>query len=123
MSFKLKNQVEKRVLLDVEMPGEGEDVKHYKYLIPRVKQYKAMEANTARLKIAGADGKSVTGSVVVMDIVERAQTVEGDLSLYELLMALDADNSDALMEEVVRLATTGIAKLMAEGAEIREVEL
>jgi hypothetical protein len=122
MAFKLKNQKEKRVLFDVEMSGEGEDVKHYKYLIPRIKQYKAMEANTARLKISGTDGKSITGSVIVMDIVERTKTVEGELSLYELLNELDADNSDALIEEVLRLATTSIAKLAAEGADIQEVE-
>lgn len=122
MAFKLKNQKEKRVLLDVETSGEGEDVKHYKYLIPRIKQYKAMEANTARLKISGTDGKSITGSVIVMDIVERTKTVEGELSLYELLNELDADNSDALIEEVLRLATTSIAKLAAEGADIQEVE-
>lgn len=124
MAFVLKKkQPEKRVLLDIEMPADGDEpAKHYKYLIPRVKQYKALEANTARLSIGGEDGKAVTSSAIVMDVVARATVVEGGLSLRDLLDALDNDNVDALLLEIVRLATTGLTKLAAEGIEVREVE-
>jgi hypothetical protein len=105
------------------MPADGDEpVKHYKYLIPRVKQYKALEANTARVNISGEDGKAVTGSAIVMDVVARSIVVEGGLSLRDLLDVLDNDNVNALLLEIVRLATTGLTKLAAEGVEVREVE-
>ena len=124
MAFVLKKkQPEKRVLLDIEMPTDGDEpAKHYKYLIPRVKQYKALEANTARVNISGEDGKAVTGSAIVMDVVARSIVVEGGLSLRDLLDVLDNDNVNALLLEIVRLATTGLTKLAAEGVEVREVE-
>lgn len=124
MAFVLKKkQPEKRVLLDIEMPADGDEpAKHYKYLIPRVKQYKALEANTARVNISGEDGKAVTGSAIVMDVVARSIVVEGGLSLRDLLDVLDNDNVNALLFEIVRLATTGLTKLAAEGVEVREVE-
>ncbi|RKV94244.1 MAG: hypothetical protein D8G53_11380 [Candidatus Saccharimonas sp.] len=124
MAFVLKKkQPEKRVLLDIEMPADGDEpAKHYKYLIPRVKQYKALEANTARVNISGEDGKAVTGSAIVMDVVARSIVVEGGLSLRDLLDVLDNDNVNALLLEIVRLATTGLTKLAAEGVEVREVE-